>query len=208
MTDILIAASLSFISQLTCHPSLSLAPLIILPSLPSPTFLPFLLSFPYFRFLPPFSPNCPPLPLPFILNLFLASNSHTHSYISHLTIRYHIMYHFSDTIGKAGPVAWMVELFGPLDGSESFENDYFANAVNSLSNYRDGRKIGGCVHEDGGRFAVFQSTEGDAVRGREQITSSFIPSFHSISVTLISNISSHLSPSHFVFCFLFCFFCF
>ena len=116
---------------------------------------------------------------------------------------------FSDTIGKAGPVAWMVELFGPVDGSESFENDYFANAVNSLSGNGDGRKNGGCVHEDGGRFAVFQSTEGDAVRGRENIAPLFIHSFYSIALTLISNIFYHFSQSPFLllfFCsFVLCF---
>ena len=104
----------------------------------------------------------------------------------------------------------MVELFGPVDGSESFENDYFANAVNSLSSNGDGRKNGGCVHEDGGRFAVFQSTEGDAVRGREHIAPLFIHSFHSIALTLISNIFYDLSSSPFVlsfFCsFALCFF--
>ena len=70
----------------------------------------------------------------------------------------------SDTIGKVGPVAWMVELFGPSGGDVGFADEYFANAVNSLSSRGDGRRPGGCVHEDGGRYAVFQSTEGDAVR--------------------------------------------
>ena len=65
----------------------------------------------------------------------------------------------------------MVELFGPSEGVESLEDEYFVNAVNSLSSKGDGRRNGGCVHEDGGRFAVFQSTEGDAVRSRERITS-------------------------------------
>ena len=58
----------------------------------------------------------------------------------------------------------MVELFGPSESDVGFADDYFANAVNSLSSRGDGRRTGGCVHEDGGRFAVFQSTEGDAVR--------------------------------------------
>ena len=155
---------------------------------------------PFFSLFPSPTLNLPSL-APFF-HLFLAANSHTHPHILHLTIRYHIMYHFSDTIGKAGPVAWMVELFGPLDGSESFENDYFANAVNSLSSNGDGRKNGVCVHEDGGRFAVFQSTEGDAVRGREHIALLHTLSFHSISVTLISDISSYLSPSPPVLSFL------
>jgi hypothetical protein len=58
----------------------------------------------------------------------------------------------------------MVELFGPSEGDVGFADDYFANAVNSLSSRGDGSRAGGCVHEDGGRFAVFESTEGDAVR--------------------------------------------
>ena len=89
---------------------------------------------------------------------------------------------FSDALSTAGPIAWMVELFGPSEGAEGFEDDYFANAVNSLSSTGDGRKNGSCLHEDGGRFAVFQNTEGHEVRRRQHVTFSFIHSFYLTSL--------------------------
>ena len=69
------------------------------------------------------------------------------------------------------PVAWLVEMFGPSSSEKDTEDFFHRSAQNgsgSVSGGRNGPGVGskgGCVHEDGGRFATFESTAGDPVSG-------------------------------------------
>jgi hypothetical protein len=63
-------------------------------------------------------------------------------------------------------------MFGP-SSSQKDTDDFFHKSVqnSSSSGGRNGPGMGskgkgGCVHEDGGRFATFESTAGDPVRER------------------------------------------
>jgi hypothetical protein len=77
---------------------------------------------------------------------------------------------------------WLAELFGPaLSSPYHPSNEGFGSAGSGYSGYSGGIPLGArggsgggnakagtgrggpCLHEDGGRFAIFESTEGDPV---------------------------------------------
>ena len=73
------------------------------------------------------------------------------------------------------PIRWLVEILGPCDSdtNEDDEDNYnqasrnyttSGNSSGRNSIQCNNRKDGQCMHEDGGRFAVFESTELDPVR--------------------------------------------
>ena len=67
------------------------------------------------------------------------------------------------------PIAWLTEMVGPGDEEDdmytagSSSSSSGSGSGSSRSHYGGGTKGGPCMHEDGGRFAVFESTEGDPV---------------------------------------------
>jgi hypothetical protein len=97
-------------------------------------------------------------------------------------------------VSKISPIAWMVDIFGPLEGvmdiDDGEDDHYFMEAATaSDSNHssstkpgssskkgrdsKGGKNIWGskkgpdprvCIHEDGGRFAIFEKIEITQVR--------------------------------------------
>ena len=118
----------------------------------------------------------------------------------------------------AEPIGWVVEMIG--SGSEGEGEDYFMaanNAYNSSSSSTSNKGAGSssssgsssskggrndrnratgkgasCMHEDGGRYALFESTEGDPV-------SAWTPPSACHSSSLLVTLSSSLSPRHSLF---------
>lgn len=71
---------------------------------------------------------------------------------------------------KAQPIAWLVELLGPSSSTADLDDFFLKSGRRSggRTGSRGGTGLGSggkgvCVHEEGGRYAIFESNNGDPV---------------------------------------------
>ena len=104
------------------------------------------------------------------------------------------------------PIGWMVEMLGPADRG-GLEEDYFSSSTSSYSSsgssssssssrsnsgwdggsrkssHTHGVKGSQCMHEDGGRYAIFESTERNPVSAQPGVCLEYLVT-NSISIKL------------------------
>ena len=91
------------------------------------------------------------------------------------------------------PIRWLVEILGSADSDINGDDEdnysqgnrnYTTNGSSSgrNSSHSCDRKDGQCMHEDGGRYAVFESTESDPVRARVSLSTHLLQSTHMSSL--------------------------